>query len=516
LFFTVVCLVSSGRAFAADWDDCKQDNDQDLSIKACTKILGTGTRQDRDVAFYNRAVAHLKKDDYGNAIADFTETIRINPKEADAFNHRGTAYRGKDEDDRAIADFGEAIRLNPKYADAFNNRGLTYSSKGEYDAAIADFNAAIRIDPKYAEAYSNRGLAYNGKDDYDRAIADYDKAISLDPTSADAHNQRGMSYDDKREYDRAIADYNESLRLEPNSAEVINNRGVAHFNKGEYEKAIADYDEALKLKPGYSTAANNWRDAMKQMTAAAKPRETVAAAAAQAQGKRVALVIGNGAYKGVSPLANPAKDAKAVAAELTRLGFEVIDRYDLDHKSMLRTLRDFEEKASGADWALVYYAGHGMEMDGRNWLIPVDAEIAKSSDVGDEAIGLDRVLERVNPGKRLRIVILDACRNNPFLTRMSMTGGRTRSIARGLATIEPEHGEVVFFSARDGTTAEDGSGSNSPFTTALVKHLGEQGLEIGMFFRKVTSTVLASTNPKQEPFVYGRIPAESFYFAPPK
>ncbi|HEY7644472.1 MAG TPA: caspase family protein, partial [Hyphomicrobiales bacterium] len=233
-------------------------------------------------------------------------------------------------------------------------------------------------------------------------------------------------------------------------------------------------------------------------------------------GRRVALVIGNGGYKTVGSLPNPTRDAAAVAAQLKQIGFEVIDRYDLDEKAMRSALREFESKVAGADWALVYYAGHGMEMDGRNWLIPIDANLERATDVADEAVELERVLERVREAKRLRIVILDACRNNPFLSRMVMAGGRARAVQRGLADIEPEHGEVVFYSARHGTTAEDGASQHSPFTTALLKHLGTEGLEISLFFRKVTSDVLASTTPKQQPFVYGSIPADDFYFIPPK
>lgn len=233
-------------------------------------------------------------------------------------------------------------------------------------------------------------------------------------------------------------------------------------------------------------------------------------------GRRVALVIGNGGYKVVGGLPNPTRDAAAVAARLKQIGFEVIDRYDLDVKAMRSALREFESKTAGAEWALVYYAGHGMEMDGRNWLIPVDASLERSTDVPDEAIELERVLERVRDAKRLRIVILDACRNNPFLSRMVMAGGRSRAVQPGLADIEPGHGEVVFYAARHGTTAEDGKSEHSPFTTALLRRLSEEGLEISLFFRKVTSDVLASTTPKQQPFVYGSIPADSFYFIPPK
>ncbi len=181
---------------------------------------------------------------------------------------------------------------------------------------------------------------------------------------------------------------------------------------------------------------------------------------------------------------------------------------------MRSALKEFEAKADGAEWALVYYAGHGMELNGRNWLLPVDAVLARATDLPDEAIQADRVLERLSGARKLRMVVLDACRTNPFLARMVMNRGVTRAVSYGLAPIEPMHGEVVFYAARDGSVAADGPGANSPFAAAFVKHMDEEGVELGRFFRKVTSSVLASTNSQQEPFVYGRIPDEDFYFKP--
>jgi uncharacterized caspase-like protein len=232
--------------------------------------------------------------------------------------------------------------------------------------------------------------------------------------------------------------------------------------------------------------------------------------------RRVALVVGNGAYTSVDRLKNPANDASAVAGALTRLGFDVVEKHDLGVMQMQRALRDFEDKAEGAEWALVYYAGHGLEQNGKNWLIPVDAELTRATDLPDEAIPVERVLDRLSGGRKLRMVILDACRSNPFLGRMVMNAATTRSVAHGLAAIEPTHGEVVFYAARDGSVAADGAGANSPFATALLKHMEEEGVELGRFFRKVTSRVLAMTKNQQEPFVYGRIPDEDVYFKLPQ
>ncbi len=231
--------------------------------------------------------------------------------------------------------------------------------------------------------------------------------------------------------------------------------------------------------------------------------------------RRVALVIGNGAYTSVDRLQNPANDASAVAGALTRLGFDAVEKHDLGVGQMQRVLRDFEDRAEGAEWALVYYAGHGLEQNGKNWLIPVDAELTRATDLPDEAIPVDRVLDRLSGRIKLRMVILDACRTNPYLARMVMNGATTRAVAQGLAAIDPTHGEVVFYAARDGSVAADGPGANSPFATALVQHMEEEGVELGRFFRKVTSRVLAMTKNQQEPFVYGRIPDEDFYFKPP-
>ncbi len=231
--------------------------------------------------------------------------------------------------------------------------------------------------------------------------------------------------------------------------------------------------------------------------------------------QRVALVIGNSAYKAAGPLRNPANDAALLAGSLSRLGFEVVEKHDLGAEEMRSVLRSFEDRATGAEWALVYYSGHGMELNGKNWLLPVDVALARSSDLPDEAISADRVLERLSGVKKLRMVILDACRTSPLIARMAMNKGITRTVPQGLAPVEPSHGEVVFYAARHGHIALDGTGANSPFALALVKHMDEDGVEIGRFFRKVTSSVLAATNDGQEPFVYGRIPDEDFYFKPP-
>jgi uncharacterized caspase-like protein len=222
--------------------------------------------------------------------------------------------------------------------------------------------------------------------------------------------------------------------------------------------------------------------------------------------KRVAFVIGNSSYQNVGALTNPANDAAAITDMFKKAAFDVVEsRRDLKNTEMRRALRDFTEKARDADIAVIYYAGHGIEVDGTNYLIPVDAALERDTDAYDEAIALDRILQAIEPAKQLRLVILDACRDNPFAKSMKRTVA-SRSLGRGLAGVEPSRpNTLIAFAAKGGSTASDGDSKNSPFTTALLKHLVTPGLELGKAFRLVRDDVMNATANKQEPFVYGSL-----------
>jgi hypothetical protein len=231
-------------------------------------------------------------------------------------------------------------------------------------------------------------------------------------------------------------------------------------------------------------------------------------------GRRVALVVGNSAYVNVPKLSNPAKDADAMAEAFRRLGFsDVIEVKDVKKPEMQRALLEFSDKSVDADWAVIYYAGHGMEIDGVNYMVPVDAVLKRDQSVKLEAVSLDEMMDAAAAAKKLRIVILDACRNNPFLARMTRTLA-SRSIGAGLASVEPQQGTLVAFAAKQGQTAEDGSGTNSPFVSAMLQHIGEPGVDVNIFFRKVRDSVLSATDNHQEPFVYGSLPGETLSFQP--
>jgi hypothetical protein len=243
----------------------------------------------------------------------------------------------------------------------------------------------------------------------------------------------------------------------------------------------------------------------------------------QADQSRVALVIGNGAYQKVPALPNPPRDAGDVADALQQLGFNVTRLIDGDLAQMNQALIDFAAAAARADTAIVFYAGHGIEAGGQNWLIPVDAEIASDTDASKRAISLHQVQGLVE--KTNGLVILDACRDNPFAMKVATeapaaaSGGKprtaSRSISHGLAPTNPTGNVLIAFSAKDGTTAEDGTGRNSPFTSALLHHLGDPGLEVTFLFRIVRDEVMKATNNAQQPFVYGSLSKEAIYLKPP-
>ena len=226
--------------------------------------------------------------------------------------------------------------------------------------------------------------------------------------------------------------------------------------------------------------------------------------------QRVALVIGNSNYAHVPVLPNPRNDASDIGAALERLGFAVTRLENADRNSLWQGLQEFKRAASVSKVAAVFYAGHGIEVDQRNFLVPVDARLASDQDVEFETVPLDLVMRALDGASELRLVILDACRDNPFAAKMQRSGA-TRSIGRGLARLEPSEQTLVAYSAEAGTVASDGDGRNSPYTEALLRHIEEPGLELDLMFRHVRDSVLSSTGGSQRPFTYGSLSSQGTY-----
>ncbi len=220
-------------------------------------------------------------------------------------------------------------------------------------------------------------------------------------------------------------------------------------------------------------------------------------------GYRVALVVGNAGYSDESAaLDNPANDARAISEKFRALGIEVIEAIDLDYQGMRDALRAFDRALQGADAGIFYYAGHAMEYRGRNYLLPTDTILETEGDVGLGLIEMDRVLQVMETSVPIRLVFLDACRNNPLARsfRGSLGASRAASVGRGLGRIDTAVGTFIAYATAPGDIAADGKGDNSPFTTAMLTHLEAPGLDISQLMQKVRNSVVEATNQKQIPW----------------
>lgn len=229
-----------------------------------------------------------------------------------------------------------------------------------------------------------------------------------------------------------------------------------------------------------------------------------------AEARKVALVIGNSDYSNTSRLTNPANDIRIIAASAKQAGFDdVTIAADLAVNDFQKAMRDFRAKADGAEVAMVYYAGHGIEAQGKNWLIPTDAQLKSDLDLPYEAINLDRMMEAVS-GAQIRMVVLDSCRNNPF--GRSWRSG-TRAVENGLAGVEADD-VLVIFAAAPGQTAADGTAGNSPFATSLAKRLPQPDTPVQLLGGLIRDDVLKATGGSQRPFVSASITGTPVYLVP--
>lgn len=465
-------------------------------------------------AHNNRGNVYAAKGDHDRAIADFSEAIRITPANGDIFNNRGRSFWSKGDKDRAIADFNEAIRLNPNHASAYNNRGLVHAATGEMSQAIADYDTAIRINPRHLSAYGNRGFVYASKGQTARAIADFDEAIRIDARNTSAYVNRGSARTTVGDSRGALADFDQAIRIAPRLAKAYRGRSIAHTAAGEPELALRDLetyvglnpqdrDAQAQLAPLRAIAADKLARAMSAPASLVLTKPP--APAAPAPQRRVALVIGNAQYQAQARLVNPLNDAGDVGAALAGLGFKVTKLENASYDAMRTGLRAFAAAAEQADMAVVFFAGHGIEMGGENYLIPVDASLRADRDVAFEAMPLTQVLSAVDSARLLGLIILDACRNDPFRAQMVASAGAKRSTNNGLARIEPTGNVLVAYAAREGTVAADGAARNSPFTQALLKHIRTLDIDVSFVFRRVRDEVRQATGNKQSPAMYGSL-----------
>jgi TPR repeat protein len=482
----------------------------------------------------------------GGLAKDTREAARLYRLAADqgnaaAQNNLGVFYRdgggGLTKDDR------EALCLFKLAADQRNSYGQ-HNLGGLYRDGLGglakDEREAARLF-KLAADQGNAGAGASLGYFYEKGLGDLAKddreaarlyRLAADQGNAAGQNNLGVLYRDGR--GGLTKDEREAARLfklasDQNNAYGQQNLGI-FYRDGRGGLTMDNREAARLLKLAADQGNANARTALNQITPqpsqevnaapnARSNQEVVEPSSAPTGNlpsvpeRRVALVIGNAAYQAVSGLANTTNDARAIADVLKADGFTSVRiALDMTRASMIASLNDFQREADTSDWAVVYYAGHGLEVSGANYLVPIDARLGDDRDIQDEAVSVDRILRAVENAKKLRLVMLDACRDNPFLKKMHRSIA-TRSISRGLAAIEPLGATLIVFAAKDGETAEDGAGGNhSPFAASLIKRLQQPTIEINKLFRLVTSDVLKATGNQQRPFVYGSLPGEEDYY----
>jgi Caspase domain len=235
----------------------------------------------------------------------------------------------------------------------------------------------------------------------------------------------------------------------------------------------------------------------------ARPAASIPTPVAPSNGfrRRAALVIGNGKYQFAAPLPNPPNDAADIAQALRKLGFDVVEGRDLDRPGMDNAIRQFGRKLDGADIALFFYAGHGLQVNGKNYLVPVDAKLERPGDLALDAVDIGNVLAQMEAEKRVNLIFLDACRDNPLARSLARSlGTRSSAVGQGLASIQSAIGTMIAYATQPDNVALDGEGRNSPFTAALLKHIVTPGLEIGTLMKRVRADVIAATREKQVPW----------------
>ena len=502
--------------------------------------------------YSNRGWTYNHKGEYDRAISELNEAIRLDPKFATAYANRGWSWHNKSKDDQALADLDQAIKLNPNVSKFYIDRGNIWRAKKDEDRAFADFDQAVRLDPKSARPLASRGWSFFLKKDYQHALADYTEAIKLDPKWADLYNGRGAIHRARNEPDKALTDLDVAIQLAPRWAIPHYNRGAAWQAKGQLDKAIADHDEAVKLDPTYLASftrrgqayeakgdrtraiadfkaalalpvkydngawAHNTAEARLAVLTADQDGGKATSTTTSPTGTkgRLALVIGNGAYANANTLPNPANDARLVAKTLRDIGFEVLEGVDLDRTGMEQLVREFLRKAPLSKISLLFYAGHGLQANGKNYLVPIDAKLAAATDLPFETVDVDQVLAGLDDEARANVVILDACRDNP-LARNLTAKSRSASASSGLAAVSTGTGTLIAYATAPGATALDGTGANSPFTTALVKHLHDP-VEVNQLMTRVRSEVATGTKKQQIPWTNSSLLGEIYLAGGPK
>jgi tetratricopeptide (TPR) repeat protein len=547
----VVALAIAGPVLADDIVTCRDKQaEAKARLEACEKVLAAGQAPGKDLAIANyvRGQVFRTKGNYDRAISAFDAAHTADPDNPEYITFRGLAYEEKGDDDHAMADYNLVLQTHPKAGRAFYNRGTLYLRKAALQSALDDFNEALKYVPSTSSlaylAHADRGRVRTINKDFDGALADFAEADRINPAASLARLNRCLAYTVMGKFDQALADCNSVIEKAPKSHFAIVSRADAYQAKGDLDAALKDYNVVLGMNPNHvrahtgrgqlferkhdlAQARADYRSAAFALTpydnfetalARQIARERLAALTPQAPAapstvRRIALIIGNGAYKSVHQLDNPPRDARLVASALRDIGFQTVTlTSDLTRDKFFDVLHTFASEAEKSDWAVVYYAGHGFEIGGVNYLVPVDAKLAADRDAETEAVALEQVIAAVGGARKVRLVMLDACRDNPFAPTMQRTM-ELKLVDKGFSNIEPAAGFMVVYAAKHGETALDGDGVDSPFATAVARDIKQPHVEVRKLFDLVRDDVWSASKHQQQPFTYGSPPGrEDFYF----
>jgi tetratricopeptide (TPR) repeat protein len=560
---------------ASNLETCRDGKaEAEARLAACTAAAADDRITGKPKAFANWYIgtALLKKRDYDGALTVLNKALELDPGNAAVLNSRGWAYSSKGDEERALADYELALQSRPNFTSPYNNRGLIYLRRGELQRAYDEFNIALSLNSgnnRYTNLL-NLGRVQTLRKQYQSALAFFAEGKPLNPEGWEISGYRCITYTEMGRLDDALADCNEVIAKHPKFSGPLARRGNVWRAKGDLDAALRDFNDALKLSPNFvyayvgraqvyeqrkdlTAARADYRSAgaalnkveeyettlarrfarerlaalvaadpslRSQSTEAVAPppgKPPASGAPAAATPHKVALIVGNGAYRNVAQLVNPPRDAKLIADTLASLGFQTVTLApNLTRDQFFAALHAFGREAERADWAVVYYAGHGMEIGGINYLIPTDARLAADHDAELQAVALEQVIAAVSGARKLRLVMLDACRDNPFEKNMQHTMA-LKLVGKGLSNIEPEAGFMVVYAAKHGETAQDGDAANSPFATAVAREIRMPKVEVRRLFDIVRDDVWKATNKQQQPFTYGSPPGrEEFYFVAEK
>jgi tetratricopeptide (TPR) repeat protein len=512
MMFTQTALCQTAEEWISKGNEFLKAENDEAAIDAFSNAIVAEPNNPK--GYEKRAQVRLKNGPYTDAIRDLNRCIDLDPaRKTEYVFNRGIARRYMGRYDEAERDFNYCIDTSPKNI-YFQSRGSLYMQTNEFQRALDDFEQSLELKPSIyshvAKCEAKLALGLPVKEDLDTALLEVDKILADRPGTGTYLLYRAKVYFMLGRVDEAMRDFDIGLQKSP-FAIWYQTRGRAYKKLGENYKAWEDFKKANQLDPYDDSIKNDLAEVekliLRQQTNPA-PNNAALTKKSSLTGKRVALIIGNKNYANVPPLGNTQNDAMDMVSTLRQKGFQVISLYNAKNKAELRdAVIKFNTALQGSDGGvgLFYYSGHGLQIDGENYIVPVNAKLAIKSDVDDQCLKVDYVLRAMEvSSNKLSIIILDACRNNPFR-------GFSRTGEVGLTPIDAPKGSYLVFATKPGSVASDGNGRNGLFTSKLLKYINEPDLSLEQVFKKVAADVSKESGDRQRPWISSDF-TDDFYF----